>query len=52
MKNKNENNADIEIILGDDSELEFSDAKDCVNTLRPKTNESQKKKVIIPKNKK
>lgn len=51
--NLNENNnVDIEIVIGDDSDLEISDAKDCVNSLRPKNTESQKKKIIIPKSKK
>ena len=41
-------NKDLEIVLGDDSFLEFSDVNDCVNTLRPK-NKDKSKKVIIPK---
>ena len=47
-----DNNVDIEIVMGDDSELNFSDVEDCVNTLRPKDKEILKKKVIIPKTKK
>lgn len=39
---------DLEIVMGDDSFLEFSDVGDCVNTLRPK-DKSKSKKVIIPK---
>lgn len=38
----------LEIVMGDDSFLEFSDVGDCVNTLRPK-NKEKTKKVIIPK---
>lgn len=49
MENKN-NNVDIEIVIGDDSHLNFSEIKDCVNTLRPK-DKTAKKKVIIPKTK-
>lgn len=41
-------NKDLEIVLGDDSFLEISDVNDCVNTLRPK-NKEKNKKVIIPK---
>lgn len=43
-------NKDLEIVLGDDSFLEFSDVGDCVNSLRPK-DKSKSKKVIIPKTK-
>ena len=50
-KNKKENNdLDIEIILGDDSELNFSDVNDSIKTLRPK-DKVQKKNIIIPKTK-
>lgn len=42
------NNKNLEIVMGDDSFLEFSDVGDCVNTLRPK-NKTKSKKVIIPK---
>ena len=47
---ENNNNLDIEIVIGDDSNLNFSEIKDCVNTLRPK-DKGTKKKVIIPKTK-
>lgn len=50
MKEKNENDVDIEIILGDDSELNFSDVNDSIKTLRPK-DKVQKKNIIIPKTK-
>ena len=50
-KNKKENNdLDIEIILGDDSELNFSNVNDSIKTLRPK-DKVQKKNIIIPKTK-
>ena len=48
----NEKYNDLEIIIGDNSNLEFSEAKDCVNSLRPKDNKNMKNKVIVPKNKK
>lgn len=47
----NENNKDLEIVMGDNSFLEFSDVGDCVNSLRPKTKNKPSKKVIIPKTK-
>ena len=43
---------EIQIIMGDDSELEISDVGDCMNDLRPKGNEQHKKSVVIPKIKK
>ena len=46
-----ENDEDIEIIIGDDSNLQFSDVGDMVNTLRPKDNKKSNKKLIIPKTK-
>lgn len=49
MKDEN-NDLDIEIILGDDSELNFSDIKDSIKTLRPK-DKVQKGNIIIPKTK-
>lgn len=51
MKKNENNDVDIEIVMGDDTELNFSDVEDCVNTLRPKDKETLKKKVIIPKTK-
>jgi len=50
MKENDENNVDIEIIMGDDSELNFSDVNDSIKTLRPK-DKVQKKNIIIPKTK-
>ena len=41
-ENKDNKDLDIEIIMGDDSELNFSDIKDSIKTLRPKN-------IIIPK---
>ena len=45
-KEKNKNNLDIEIIIGDDSELYFSEVEDSINTLRPK-DKVQKKNIIL-----
>ena len=45
------NNEDIEIIMGDDSKLNFSEVSDSINVLRPK-DKTQKKNVIIPKTRK
>ena len=39
---------DIEIDMGDDSELNISEVEDSINSLRPK-DKVQKKNVIIPK---
>ncbi len=51
MDNKvKDEDLDIEIILGDDSELNFSDIKDSIKTLRPK-DKVQKGNIIIPKTK-
>ena len=47
---KKENDVDIEIVMGDDSELIFSDVNDSIKTLRPK-DKVQKKNIIIPKTK-
>ena len=50
MKDENENNLDIEIIMGDDSELNFSEIKDSIKSLRPK-DKVKKDNIIIPKTK-
>ena len=42
------NNEEIEIVMGGETDLEFSDVKDSINTLRPKDKE-KKKNIIIPK---
>lgn len=53
MKEKEDNkDLDIEVIIGDNTDLEFSEAKDCVNTLRPKNKKNMTNKVIVPKTKK
>lgn len=52
MSKNEKNDLDIEIVMGDDSELNFSEVEDCVSSLRPKDKERLKKKVIIPKSKK
>ena len=49
--NEDENNENIEIVIGDHSELNFSEIKDSIKSLRPKDKES-KKNIIIPKSKK
>ena len=49
-ENDKNNNIDLEIIMGDDSELNFSDVNDSIKTLRPK-DKVQKKNIIIPKTK-
>ena len=48
MKEDNDENLDIEIIMGDDSELEISEVEDSITSLRPK-DKVPAKKVIIPK---
>ena len=48
--NNTDNDLDIEIVIGDDSELNFSDVNDSIKTLRPKE-KTQKKNIIIPKTK-
>ena len=47
---KDEDDLDLEIIIGDDSELNFSDIKDSIKTLRPK-DKVKKENIIIPKSK-
>ncbi len=44
-ENKNES-AEIEVVMGDDSELIISEVGDCMTDLRPKT--EKKKNVVIP----
>ena len=50
VKKSNENK-DIEVVVGDDSELYISEVSDCINDLRPKSS-SSKKNIIIPTEKK
>ena len=51
-KNEKKNNSnDIEVVVGDDSELFISEVSDCINNLRPK-DASSKDKIIIPTEKK
>lgn len=46
---KNEDNNDnIEVVIGDDSVLNISEVNDCMNTLRPKDSVTKRKKFIIP----
>ena len=49
-KENNNENLDIEIIMGDDSELNFSDIKDSIKSFKPK-DKVKSKDIIIPKNK-
>lgn len=48
-KKKEEQENEIEIIMGDDSGLEISDVGDCMNDLRPKDTEKKRKSIVIPK---
>ena len=56
METKNEKikneDTEIEIVIGDDSNLEISDVGDCMNNLRPKDHDKKKKGIVIPKTKK
>lgn len=47
--NVQKNEKDIEIVFGDDSNLDISDVGDCMNDLRPKDLEKKKKGIVIPK---
>ena len=49
-ENKVKNINEIEIVIGDNSNLTISDVGDCVNELRPK--KCKKNNLVIPKNKK
>lgn len=51
-KEEKKGNNDIEIVMGDDSELNISDVGDCMNDLRPKDMDKKKKSIVIPKTKK
>lgn len=44
----NDNNDNIEVVIGDDSVLNISEVNDCMNTLRPKDAVTKRKKFIIP----
>lgn len=50
MKDLDNKDNEIEVIIGDDSELSFSEVEDFVEELKPKTklDSSQKKNIIIP----
>ena len=50
LDNNLENDLDLEIIMGDDSELHFSDIKDSIISLKPKY-KVEKENIIIPKSK-
>jgi len=49
---KDDKKNDIEVVVGDDSELNISEVNDCANTLRPQDLAKEKKKIIIPVEKK
>lgn len=53
-KEETSHDQEIKIVMGDDSsfELEISDVGDCMNDLRPKDREKNKKGIVIPKTKK
>ena len=42
-----EENKDLEIVMGDDSDLEISEVGDIINDLKPNTSK-EKKSIIIP----
>ena len=42
-----EDNKDLEIVMGDDSDLNISEVGDMINDLKPNTNK-EKKSIIIP----
>lgn len=51
MNNKEDNinkENEIEVVIGDNSELSFSEVEDFVEGLKPKTNKAKKSKIIIP----
>ncbi len=52
IQTENKKNEDIEIIMGDASDLEISSVGDCVNKLNPKKHKSTKQNLVIPKTKK
>lgn len=49
---ENDDNNEIEVIIGDHSNLSFSEVEDIVEELKPKTNQKKKSKIIIPGQKK
>jgi len=53
-KEKKSNENDIEIVFGENSDLELdiSDVGDYMNDLRPKNKDEKKKEIVIPKAKK
>ena len=51
-KIENENNEEIEVVIGDDSILNISEVGDCMNDLRPKDSVKNRKNFIIPTTKK
>ena len=40
---------DIEVVIGDDSDLEISNVGDYIGSFKPKTHDNKKKNVVIPK---
>jgi len=51
MSEDNKKDEELEIVIGDDSNLNISEVGDCINNVRPKNSE-KKKQVVIPKSKK
>ena len=45
-KVENENNNEIEVVIGDDSILDISEVGDCMNDLRPKDSVKNRKNYI------
>ena len=51
FEEKEKENNEIEIVYGDDSNLDISNVGDCVKDLRAKNREKKKKEIVIPKTK-
>lgn len=50
--NENKNDEELEVVIGDNSVLNFVEVGDVMNDLRPKDKSKQKKNIIIPTEKK
>lgn len=50
--NENKNDEELEVVIGDNSVLNFVEVGDVMNELRPKDKSKQKKNIIIPTEKK
>lgn len=49
--NNNEKNKNIEVVIGDSSNLSFSNVNDFMGDLKPQNTKGSKKNIIIPTNK-